>query len=349
MKLLVTSDFHGNTEHLHALEEVVRAQKPDIFVYAGDFSPARMWWPTPEDAIKYLEENFFNVIERLEVPYKVVIPGNTDYKLVCEHFGRIYQDPHRCLLVVNKSVRIKNVRLLCYTTTSYTDHCLKDFEAFDKFTADPVILAEKKKRNQIFSLPQKTPPSVLTTADDKITYDEAFFRIFKNFDSLPQMYKEQLALTNYERQERLFTGPNDYEFDVEDSGAPAHTILVSHSPPFDTCADFIMPGLHVGSPDTRKAIEHFKPDAAFSAHIHQSVYASGQYEDRIGSTRVFTVGNTGIDRGYDGAMYSLVYDTETGRSARLAQPVPGRFEFVCTHRRFYKHGDDRQDLSRLVH
>lgn len=90
MKLLVTSDFHGNTEHLEALEEVVKAQKPDIFVYAGDFSPARMWWPSPEDAIQYLENNFFNVIERLDVPYKVVIPGNTDYKMVCEHFGEIY-------------------------------------------------------------------------------------------------------------------------------------------------------------------------------------------------------------------------------------------------------------------
>ena len=104
MKLLVTSDFHGNTEHLEALEEVVKAQKPDIFVYAGDFSPARMWWPSPEDAIQYLENSFFNVIERLDVPYKIVIPGNTDYKMVCEHFGEIYQDPRRCLLVINKSV-----------------------------------------------------------------------------------------------------------------------------------------------------------------------------------------------------------------------------------------------------
>lgn len=106
MKLLVTSDFHGNTEHLAALEQLVKEQHTDIFVYAGDFSPARMWYPTPEDAIKYLESNFFNVIERLEVPYKVVIPGNTDFKLVCEHFEKIYQDPRRCLLVVNKSIRI---------------------------------------------------------------------------------------------------------------------------------------------------------------------------------------------------------------------------------------------------
>lgn len=135
---------------------------------------------------------------------------------------------------------------------------------------------------------------------------------------------------------------------MADADTPVHTILVSHSPPFDTCADFIKPGLHVGSMDTRKAIEHFRPDAAFSAHIHQSVYASGQYEDRIGDTHVYTVGNTGIDQGYANAMYSIVYDTESRKSERIERAVPGKFKFVCTHRRFYKHGDEQQDLSKLV-
>ena len=108
-----------------------------------------------------------------------------------------------------------------------------------------------------------------------------------------------------------------------------------------------MPGTHVGSMDTRKIIEHFGPDAAFSAHIHQSVYASGQYKDKIGNTDIYTVGNTGIDHGYADSMYSIVYDTDSKESERIEQKVPGEFRFICTHRRFYKHGAT-QDLSKLV-
>lgn len=240
------------------------------------------------------------------------------------------------------------MRLLCYTTTSYTTHCLKDFEAFDRFTADPKILAEKKRRNQIFSRPQKVPSNTIVIADDKIAYNLAFFELFDNFDALPQEYKERLQITNYERQEKLFKGPDDYTFGTSSEGAPAHTILVTHSPPFNTCADFIDPSLHAGSADTRKIIEDFQPEASFSAHIHQSVYASGQYEDRIGHTRVFTVGNTGIDQGYADSMFSIAYDTDSGSAERLEKRVPGRFELLCTHRRFYKHGEPAQDLSKLV-
>ena len=82
------------------------------------------------------------------------------------------------------------MRLLCYTTTSYTNHCLKDFEAFDKFPAHPSTLWMKKQHNQIFSRPEKLPDKYLLTADDQITYDLAFFRLFKNFDELPPECKE---------------------------------------------------------------------------------------------------------------------------------------------------------------
>ena len=74
----------------------------------------------------------------------------------------------------------------------------------------------------------------------------------------------------------MFVGENDFEFDTGDVDANnVRQIMISHAPPFNTCADFIKPGMHVGSVDARAIIEEFQPDAAFSAHIHQSVYASG--------------------------------------------------------------------------
>ena len=62
-------------------------------------------------------------------------------------------------------------------------------------------------------------------------------------------------------------------------------VLISHTPPFNTAADLIGGGVHVGSTAIRKFIEEKQPDFCFTGHIHES-----RGEDRIGRTLILNPG-----------------------------------------------------------
>jgi Icc-related predicted phosphoesterase len=62
-------------------------------------------------------------------------------------------------------------------------------------------------------------------------------------------------------------------------------VLISHTPPFNTAADMIGSGIHVGSTAIRKFIEEKQPDFCFTGHIHES-----RGEDRIGRTLILNPG-----------------------------------------------------------
>jgi uncharacterized protein len=67
------------------------------------------------------------------------------------------------------------------------------------------------------------------------------------------------------------------------------TILVTHEPPFDTKADEIMPGSHVGSKSLRNFIKETQPDIHICGHIHESAGAMS----KLGKTLVINAGPKG--------------------------------------------------------
>lgn len=66
----------------------------------------------------------------------------------------------------------------------------------------------------------------------------------------------------------------------------SYTILVTHAPPFDTNADKIDSGDHVGSKGIRKIIEETQPTLNVCGHVHESI---GQ--DKIGDTVIVNPGD----------------------------------------------------------
>ena len=62
-------------------------------------------------------------------------------------------------------------------------------------------------------------------------------------------------------------------------------VLISHTPPFNTTADLIGGGVHVGSTANRKFIKEKQPDLCFTGHIHES-----RGEDRIEHTLILNPG-----------------------------------------------------------
>lgn len=67
-------------------------------------------------------------------------------------------------------------------------------------------------------------------------------------------------------------------------------IMVPHAPPYDTAADRISNGMHVGSKAVRKFIERVQPDFCLTGHIHEA-----RSLDRIGRTVIVNPGMLGKD------------------------------------------------------
>jgi hypothetical protein len=63
------------------------------------------------------------------------------------------------------------------------------------------------------------------------------------------------------------------------------SVMVTHEPPFDTCADLAFTDEHVGSRAIRSFIEQRQPLACFCGHIHE-----GAGLDRIGDTIIVNPG-----------------------------------------------------------
>lgn len=63
------------------------------------------------------------------------------------------------------------------------------------------------------------------------------------------------------------------------------TVLVSHQPPFQTTADEVCKGTHVGSKTIRQFIELQQPLICFTGHIHEGVGI-----DSIGNTTIINPG-----------------------------------------------------------
>jgi Icc-related predicted phosphoesterase len=63
-------------------------------------------------------------------------------------------------------------------------------------------------------------------------------------------------------------------------------ILLTHAPPFDTKADELPDGTHVGSQGVKKPIHEFQPDINICGHIHEACSI-----DKVGKT---TIANPGM-------------------------------------------------------
>ena len=83
--------------------------------------------------------------------------------------------------------------------------------------------------------------------------------------------------------------------------AKRKTVLVTHVPPFDTNADTLWTGHHVGSPFLRGIVDEYHPDFLICGHIHEA-----RGVEKLGKTLVINTGALA-----DG--YAAWLDTETAK------------------------------------
>ncbi|WP_297981976.1 metallophosphoesterase [uncultured Methanobrevibacter sp.] len=84
--------------------------------------------------------------------------------------------------------------------------------------------------------------------------------------------------------ERVYELLAEYDYIGNDS-IPRVTILLTHAPPYDTTADTIESGAHVGSQGVKKPIHEFQPNINICGHVHEAASI-----DKVGKT---TIANPG--------------------------------------------------------
>jgi Icc-related predicted phosphoesterase len=252
MKVLYTSDLHGEIHLYHELFSLAVASSSEVMMIGGDLLPSFPPTKRYEDMVpnqKTFVEQFLSpllerVLEATSVQQIFLIPGNWDLG-----YPHLFKESMEGIVDLSqRSYRLKNgYELIGYPFVPPTPFRPKDFEKMD---------------NKEAPWPPQKNPSYIRSSDptDQLTPID------------PYLY---------------LRGRETIEEDLNHLPKPLHpkrTIYMMHSPPFGTRLDFIQGGKSAGSRSIKTFIEKHQPLLTLHGHIHESPELSGAYLDRIGET-----------------------------------------------------------------
>src|SRR4030043_1350592 len=252
MKLLYTSDLHGETQLYNELLELSIASSAKIIALGGDLLPSFPPSKRYEDMIpnqnifvdQFLIPFFKKILETTSVRQIFLIPGNWDigYPYL---FRKLVEG---IIDLSQKNYRLKNgYELIGYPFVPPTPFRPKDYEQIDDREApwppqkNPSYIRSSDQTDQLIPI-------------DPFLYLRGRETIGEDLDRLPKPLH------------------------------PKRAIYVMHSPPFGTRLDLIRGGKSAGSRSIKTFIEKNQPLLTLHGHIHESPELSGTYVDRIGET-----------------------------------------------------------------
>jgi Icc-related predicted phosphoesterase len=250
MKVLYTSDLHGEIHLYQELLSLAISSSSEIMVMGGDLLPSFPPTKRYEDMVpnqktfidQFLSPSFKRILETTSIQQIFLVAGNWDlgYPFLFK------ETPEKIFDLNQRSYRLKNgYELLGYPFVPPTPFRPKDFEKMDdRETPWP---------------PQKNP-SYTRSSDqtdrlipvDPYRYLRERETIEEDLDRLPKPLQSRRA------------------------------IYIMHSPPFGTRLDLIQGGKSAGSRSIKAFIERNQPLLTLHGHIHESPALSGTYIDRIG-------------------------------------------------------------------
>ena len=252
MKVLYTSDLHGEIHLYHELLSLAISSSSEIMIIGGDllssFSPTRRYEDmVPNQKVfigQFLVPFFKRILETTSIQQIFLISGNWDLG----YFFLFKDLPERIIDLNQSSYRLRNeYELIGYPFVPPTPFRPKDYEKMDDREAPWP--------------PQKNPSYIRSSdqTDQLIPIDPYLFlrgreTIEEDLGGLPK--------------------PLD----------PKRTIYIMHSPPFGTRLDLIQGAKSAGSHSIKAFIEKNQPLLTLHGHIHESPDLSGTYLDRIGET-----------------------------------------------------------------
>ena len=258
MKILYTSDLHGEIHLYRELLSLAISSSSQIISIGGDLLPSFPQTKRYEDMVpnqkifidQFLSPFFKEMLEITSVQQILLIPGNWDLG-----YPFLFRETTEKILDLNqKSYRLKNgYELIGYPFVPPTPFRPKDYEKMDDREAP---------------WPPQKNPSYIRSSDqaDQLTPID------------PYLYLRGRETIN----EDLDRVPKPRH--------PGRTIYIMHSPPFGTSLDLIQGGTPAGSRSIKTFIERNQPLLTLHGHIHESPELSGAYMDQLGETIMINPG-----------------------------------------------------------
>ncbi|MFC1623560.1 metallophosphoesterase [Patescibacteria group bacterium] len=271
MKVIFTSDIHGNEIQYKKLVDFVVKEKPDFVIIGGDIAPKKFY---QENFIEGQRSFFKNKLPELLNPIKKELPnckiflmmGNDDamsnMDVLEENDGKLFY------LIHNKRLKLSDeLDLVGYGYVPITPFGIKDWEKYD-FSNTP----EKFKYDY----------EIRKLSNYRLNAKKSSSEGWVPFEFTPKIEKENSIQKDLES-----------EVFVKNTN---RTIYVIHCPPNGTSLDMVLSyeagkKSHVGSFAVRDFIEKYQPFLTLHGHIHETVDVSGKYQDKIGETLCMSSGN----------------------------------------------------------
>lgn len=249
MKLLHTSDFHGDLGHYERLVAAAEKVKPDLVVLGGDMladdsalEPETMGHGQPD----WVRGPFRNAILKLREAIGdreiLTIFGNHDWYSSIDAMNDLASEGLLTVLESDRVHQVLGLNFVGYSCSPPTPWFVKDFERLD-MPGDTLPLLGGARWNAQFSRAG--------------THDAPFL-----FNDKPTM-SEELA--------KLVIPPQPWVF-------------VAHSPPHGTKLDRSRHNDAWGSRAIKSTIEKHKPFLSLHGHIHDSPGTTGTCHETIGQT-----------------------------------------------------------------
>jgi len=252
MKVLYTSDLHGEISLYQDLSALANSSSAEIIALGGDllpsFAPSKRYEDMIPNQKMFVDEFLLPFLKKIfqttSVRQIFLIPGNWDLG-----YPYLFREPIEGIIDLSQKIyRLRNgYELIGYPYVPPTPFRPKDYEKTD----DPEAPWP----------PQKNPSYIRASeqSDRLLSID-------------PHTYLRERG-TIREDLNRL-TKPTNYK----------KAIYIMHSPPFGTKLDLIQGGNPAGSRSIKVFIEEHQPYLTLHGHIHESPELSGDYLDRIGKT-----------------------------------------------------------------
>jgi Icc-related predicted phosphoesterase len=253
MKIMLTSDLHGNTWKYNMLYKEALRLNPGVVINAGDMLPNDNNLHRQKEYISNQINEHFEGFNNAKI-YYLCFPGNDDLRA----FDKIFEE------TCNKYPYIK---YLAQKRVKIGDY---DYIGFNLVPDFPFILKDRCRRDdKKFNIGFQKGDGVFSAEDGFKVIDD-----WKSYvKTLPTIEEE---LENLER-------PQDM----------AKTVYVMHAPPANLGLDVCMHGEQVGSKAIYRFIKKYQPMLTLHGHIHESPDMTGIWKASLGKTVCIQPGQYG--------------------------------------------------------
>lgn len=244
MRLLYTTDLHGERWKYERIAERAREHRPDVVINGGDLLPYSKSVRESERFIAEFLDGHFAEFDKLHIPY-LLIMGNDDVRVLDDSFDSVCRQHSFVRNIAQQIVKIDDYEFIGFNwVVDYPfrlkDRCRMDHKDYVfQHQLGTGILSDRHGWKEIADWPSYAA-------------------------SLPTVEDELHSLVR--------------------PSTPRQAVYVAHMPPAFVGLDVCSHGAAVGSVAVHDFIERVQPLLTLHGHIHESPEMTGIWKTMIGET-----------------------------------------------------------------